>query len=387
MLPSARDLGARRRGAVHVQAVTSSMRQPRTERTSMVMRRLSPLLATVLFLLPSADAAAQRTVRDQGVSSNYNPLTWFNQAPPVRGLWRMPGITSDYKLGPGDELEIFITNFAVSSVSVTVSTTGEISIPLLGRMPVTDLTAEEVEKRIAEGLRQRDLLREPEVLVNVAEYQAKPIYIFGEVDNQGQYIMTQELTLMQFILMAGGLDFSADHYGFLHRKATSDEGPAPPEKTLLEHPDTAREGWTVTRVDIQPLKEGGVLDPDIPLRAGDVFVVPRSTTRLFYVIGDVNRPGAFEISAERQLLVSQALSTAGGPTKTAKTSHGMLIRYDAKGMREERPVDFAAIIRGTKPDFEVLANDVIFIPGAAAKTLGLGLLNIIPTVLVAPFVF
>lgn len=350
------------------------------------MRRLV-LLAGLALVLSSTDTAAQRTVRDQGISSNFNPLTWFNQAPPIRGLWRLPGVTSDYRLGPGDELEVFITNFSVTSVSVTVSNNGEISIPLLGRLPVSDLTAEQVERRIADRLKQKELLLEPEVLVNVAEYQAKPIYIFGEVDNQGQYIMTQELTLMQFVLMAGGLDFTAGHYGYLHRKEASDEGVAVPDKSVLERPDAPRPGWTVTKVDIQPLKDGGVLDPDIPLRAGDVFVVPRSTRSLFYVIGDVNRPGAYEVPPERRMLVSQALATSGGPTKTAKASQGMLIRYDANGAREERPVDFAGILRGKKPDFEVMANDVIFVPGAAAKTLGLGLLNIIPTLAVAPLIF
>jgi polysaccharide export outer membrane protein len=108
---------------------------------------------------------------------------------------------------------------------------------------------------------------------------------------------------------------------------------------------------------------------------------------VFYVIGDVNRPGAFEIPSESRMLVSQALATSGGPTKTAKASKGVLIRYDARGTREERPVDFAGILRGKKPDFEVMANDVIFVPGAAAKTLGLGLLNIIPTLAVAPLMF
>lgn len=351
------------------------------------MRRLVLLLGVAL-LLPPAHAAAQRQVRDQGTASNYSPLTWFNQKEPIRGLWRLPGVTSDYRLGPGDELEIFVTNFTASSVSVTVSGVGDISFPLIGNITVRDLTPEEVEQRIVAALKQEHLLQEPQVLVNVAEYQAKPIYIFGEVDNQGQYIMTQELTLMQFVLMAGGLDFTAASEGYLHRKEPGASGTsAAPDKSVLLRPEQAREGWTVTKVDIQPLKEGGVLNPDIPLRAGDVFVVPRSNASLFYVIGDVVKAGAYEIPKDRRMMVSHALSTSGGPTKTAKVSKGILIRYDAQGAREERPVDFGAIVRGKMPDFEVKPNDVIFVPGAVSKTVAMGLLNVIPTILVAPVLY
>lgn len=59
-------------------------------------------------------------------------------------------------------------------------------------------------------------------------------------------------------------------------------------------------------------------------------------------------------------------------------SEGILLRYDEAGVRQELAVDFSAILRGKEPDFEILPNDIIFIPGSNAKTLGYGLLGIIP---------
>ena len=41
-------------------------------------------------------------------------------------------------------------------------------------------------------------------------------------------------------------------------------------------------------------------------------------------------------------------------------------------------MDFAAILKGKQPDFAVRPNDILFVPGSGAKTLGYGLLGVIP---------
>jgi protein involved in polysaccharide export with SLBB domain len=236
-----------------------------------------------------------------------------------------------------------------------------------------------LEDAIAAGLKEKEILRDPEVLVYITDYQAKPIYILGEVDNQGEYIMSQQLTLMEAILMAGGLDFTADRYGYLQRELSID---APPWKPAgaIEDPEVPRPGRQVIKVDLEPLKTGGVLKPDILLKKGDVFTVPRRRPRLFYVIGDVRAPGAYDIPApaERSMLVSQAIAQAGGPAPTAKLAKGILVHSDEAGRRVERRVDFAAIMKGKDQDFRVNPNDVIFIPGSVTKTLQQGLLGAIP---------
>ena len=57
---------------------------------------------------------------------------------------------------------------------------------------------------------------------------------------------------------------------------------------------------------------------------------------------------------------------------------GVLVRYDGQGGREELAVNFSDIIQGKKPDFLVMADDIIFIPGSTFKTIGYGLLGAIP---------
>ena len=343
------------------------------------MRRSAVLMIAVLTLCTS-DAWAQRQMKDPGVPLNYSPVKWFMKQPIQQGFYRLPGITEDYRLGPGDELEVFITEFSEYSLSLTVANSGEIAVPLVGRIDVSELTTEEVEVKIAAALADRGLIERPEVLVNVAEYQGKPIYVIGEVDNPGQYVMTQQLTLMEAIFLAGGLDFTADRYGYRHRRV-SDRGSTMPGPTVLDHPDVPEPGREVIKVDLQPLKEGGVLSDDITLQRGDVLVVPKRQIRIVYVIGDVKCPGPFEIPAERTMRISHAVSASGGPRKTAKLSEGVLVRYDEFGKRSEYKVDCAAVLRGAQPDIEVRPNDVLFIPGSGAKRFGYSMLEIIPTLL------
>ncbi len=59
-------------------------------------------------------------------------------------------------------------------------------------------------------------------------------------------------------------------------------------------------------------------------------------------------------------------------------SDGILVREGESGSRQELKLDFAAILKGKSPDYPVRPDDVIFVPGSAAKTIGYGLLELSP---------
>ena len=61
-------------------------------------------------------------------------------------------------------------------------------MPMIGEIRAAGLTAEELENEVADRLKRKGLIEQPEVLVTVTDYQAKPIYVIGEVDNPGQYV-------------------------------------------------------------------------------------------------------------------------------------------------------------------------------------------------------
>jgi polysaccharide export outer membrane protein len=297
---------------------------------------------------------------------------------------RMPGLSPDYKLGPGDKIEVVVVD--ESQFVREITPRGEISIPFVGSVNVADLTAEEAEARIASAMREKKLIKSPQVLVSVTEYGSKTVYALGELDRPGEYRMSFQMTLMDFVFVSGGIDFTATRYAYLYRRTSDAPSTWRPvraqggvDSALLNQPDEAPPGTELVKIDLQPMKDGGVLQPNLVLRDGDIFYVPRKKLEFVYLIGDVHSPGAYELPNLQRVTASQAIAFAGGPTKVARVSKSVVVRHDSNGQRHELPVDFNAILRGDQPDFEILPEDVVFIPGSSGRQFGGTLLNMIPT--------
>ncbi|MFB3903313.1 MAG: polysaccharide biosynthesis/export family protein [Acidobacteriota bacterium] len=292
-------------------------------------------------------------------------------------LERLPGITPEYRIGPGDLLSVKIVGIDNMDQEVRVSASGKISLPYLGVLDAADITASELEAKIARLMVENQLMREPEVLIFVTEYRAKPVYILGEVDRAGEIFMSQELYLMDAILMAGGLDYTASDHAFLHRRKL-DAAPPSPSQFANAPGQADASDIEVIEIDLRPIKEGGIVNPNPLLRKGDVLFIPERKTKHYYMIGELEKTGMFQLPGEGDLLVSRAISTAGGPLKTARMAEGVMVRYDQNGVRQEQKVDFKAILEGRAPDFKVQPDDLIFIPGSQFKTWGYALLGFVP---------
>ena len=285
---------------------------------------------------------------------------------PNPGVVNLSKISTDYKVGPGDLLEIQIVQRSDLNQTLRVSNSGEISFTMLGLIRVGEMSAFDIEDLIATRLREAGFIQQADVLVYVREYQAKPIYVSGAVINPGEFIMSQELTVVDAILLAGGLRANAANEALLHRRV-SREDPGEPALVVGADPRVAGPGVEIIKVDLQPLRKGRFMDAALPLRRGDVLVVPEVRLNAFYVVGEVLEPTNYIFQPGQVLMASQAISMAGGPTPTAKMSDGMLVRYDDSGKRTELKVDYGAILRGKQQDFPIQANDVIFIPGSKVK--------------------
>jgi protein involved in polysaccharide export with SLBB domain len=292
----------------------------------------------------------------------------------------------DYRLGPADILAISVlglkefTQANAPWIDITVSNSGKIHLPYLGILFVNNTTPAELESEIARLLREKELLKKPVVTVRVKDYRGQTIYIIGEVMQPGQYYLRGETYLLD--LMALSLGVPTEGTMYLYRRSLVQEkvgedvhgSPAASGETAIDE---------AIPIDIKEVAEGKRPEMNLKLQGGDVLYVPFNRPKYFYATGEVQNPGSFELPPSRQILVSQAVSFAGGPTKTAKMSKGILVRYDQNGMRQEMALDFDAILRGKKPDFPVSPSDIIFIPGSHAKTLGYGLLAILPTLATA----
>jgi len=109
---------------------------------------------------------------------------------------------TDYRLSVDDEISVTVFQEPDMSVQRTrISTTGAISMPLIGQVRVEALTVEEVEAKITELLLD-GYLKKPNVTVSITEY--RPFYINGEVDEPGSYPFRKGLTVEKAVALAGG---------------------------------------------------------------------------------------------------------------------------------------------------------------------------------------
>jgi len=284
------------------------------------------------------------------------------------------GLSLDYRIGAGDTIDIEVVGIAELRQTLRIPSSGEINFHPVGAINVENLTSEEAEDKIASVLEQRGLIRKAQVLIYIQEYEAKRIYVTGEFLHPGEFVMSQHLTVMDAVLLAGGLNPFADGHAYLHRITEGERRNEPPSPEVIKQPDTPREGTEVFTIDLEPLKDGRVPAPDMTLRQGDYLIVPRRQVDFYFVLGEVNLPLNYILPTGKKFMVSQAIAGAGGPTKTAKISQGILQRYDQQGNRQEMKMDFGAILTGKQPDIEVRPNDVIFIPGSTIKEISEGFL-------------
>ena len=258
----------------------------------------------------------------------------------------------EYLVGPGDVLSVEVFGEKDLSGTVTVSQDGKIKNILLGDVMVDGLTTGQIEDLLTKQL-GKEYLVDPKVTVSVQEYKSHKVYVLGEVDKPGTYALTTKSRLLDILLKAGGPTSNAgDNVSILRR-----------EGGTLDH----------IKVDITRLFVDGDLSQNIPIKDGDIIYVSREekgniTSRfyekklnLFYVVGEVKAPGAYELHEGYTVL--NAILQAGGFTDYSKKNGVMLVRYE-NGVRKVYHLKMGDVMdKGElSKDMRVRASDLIIVP-------------------------
>jgi polysaccharide export outer membrane protein len=115
--------------------------------------------------------------------------------------------SNDYVIGDGDMLAINVWHETELSRVIPVRPDGKISLPLVGDMQATGLTPAQLQAKITKQL--LSLMENPEVTVIVQETLSKRFSVVGEVVKPGSYSLSQPLTVLDAIALAGGFrDFA-----------------------------------------------------------------------------------------------------------------------------------------------------------------------------------
>jgi polysaccharide export outer membrane protein len=110
-------------------------------------------------------------------------------------------LTQPYLLDSGDRIRVIVYEQPDLTNTYNVDQAGYIAFPLVGAVAARGSTAKQVEKRLAEKLRQ-GYLRDPDVSVEIDQY--RPIFVMGEVGAPGQYSYVPSMTVQKAIAVAGG---------------------------------------------------------------------------------------------------------------------------------------------------------------------------------------
>jgi protein involved in polysaccharide export with SLBB domain len=131
---------------------------------------------------------------------------------------------SDYVLGSGDKLKITVFGETDLSGPFEVSSTGMVSMPLIGQVRAAGNTISRLESIITEKLKE-GYMKDPRVSVEVQGY--RPFFIVGEVMKPGRYDYVNGMTVITAVALAGGYTYRADKDGITlkHAGASAKEAP------------------------------------------------------------------------------------------------------------------------------------------------------------------
>ncbi len=123
------------------------------------------------------------------------------EAPAAERRERPP--VEDYEMGPEDVVEVMVWKNEDLSRVVSVRPDGKISLPLIGDLLAAGETAEQLKASIVKALKQY-YQEPPQVSVIVQQVNSYAIYILGQVQTLGRYVVKSSTTFLQALSLAGG---------------------------------------------------------------------------------------------------------------------------------------------------------------------------------------
>lgn len=161
--------------------------------------------------------------------------------------------TRGYEIQPGDLLHISVWKEEGLDQEVLVRPDGGLSFPLAGDLNAVSKTVEELRREITDRLAR--FIPNLVVTVAVRQINGNKIYVIGQVNRPGEFVMNPRVDVMQALSIAGGMTaFASANDVFVLRR---------------------RDGRQVALpFRFQDVVRGRNLDQNIVLESGDVVVVP-----------------------------------------------------------------------------------------------------------------
>jgi polysaccharide export outer membrane protein len=170
----------------------------------------------------------------------------------------MDTVEADYRIGPGDNLQIFVWNHPELSVTVPVRPDGKISTPLIENMAAAGKTPSELSRDMETGL--AEYVRSPTVNVIVTSFvgtYSEQIRVVGQAQQPQALSYRANMTVLDVMIAVGGLaPFASGNRAVILR----------------------REGDQQLRIPVRlsDLLNSGDISANLAVRPGDVLIIPES---------------------------------------------------------------------------------------------------------------
>ena len=201
----------------------------------------------------AGEAAAQSTARPS------------SPAAPAQGDFLSPydrdTLTPEYRIAPGDVLQVFVWREAELTREVRVRPDGYVTVPLLGDLFAVAKTLKGLGAELSQALSK--YVNSPVVTVTLGESSTLRVYVVGEVARPGEFPLLGRTTVMQALALAGGFkEYAKTDEIKVLRQELSVSGGRPKSREI------------VMSFSFKAIAQGQNLQQNYALKPGDVIVVP-----------------------------------------------------------------------------------------------------------------
>jgi protein involved in polysaccharide export with SLBB domain len=318
--------------------------QPIDPRTQQL---LQPEIQSPLERIEFQDFVAQSTGRDLPIFGS----ELFKNVPSTFAPVDNIPVTSDYVIGPGDEILIRAWGQLDVDYAALVDRTGTINIPKVGTINVAGIKYQDLQAHLKTAIGR--VYRNFDLTVSLGQLRAIQVFVVGQARRPGSYTVSSMSTLVNAVFAAGG----------------------PSAKGSMRGIQLKRGNKVVTELDLYDLLISGDKSKDASLLPGDVIYVP-PVGALVAISGSVNVPAIFELkptSNDPRTTTSDQRTTnndlgaliswAGGLASTASGQKATVERIDNHRTRKVDEFNLDAAGRQTN----LRNGDVVTIYAVASR--------------------
>ncbi len=216
---------------------------------------------------------------------------------------------ADYVLGAGDVIRVTVFQNPDLTLDARISEGGVISYPLLGTVKLGGLSVGDAEKKLADGLRTGNFLKQPQVSILVSQVKGNLVSVLGLVNRPGRYPLESGSTRLSDVLAQAG-------------------GIVAVQGSDIVVVSGKRNGKAFRKeIDFPLVFAASGTTEDFLLENSDAIWVDRAP--YVYIYGEVLRGGALRL--ERDMTLLQALASVGGLTQRGTDKGIRVHRRDASG--------------------------------------------------------